>query len=501
MSLLLAAQCLALSAPLSSNAAWAADETTESAPSWNEFKSDSSRIIEGGRNKSIAASKSATGNADAAVLTPALNTTSAADTTTAADTTLGAPASVEATISSPSTVATPSSFAASVTAPSPVPDADVDNDGSKATNFVVPATATPAGPVTSMIGSPLPGSPAPASNSNAEIGLKIAPRVGSPDTLGTSDSLSGDMLHALGATVNVQSKPDADGTISEDGVLVLDCDAKDDSVDEVKYSKLEMNTAGTHIKTGAVFPVVISSQLSSKTSKKGDAVEARLKYDLRVGDKLVARKGAEVHGHINYSLKARPAMRALISHERWYRNSGCIGLEFDEIVNEKGEHLPLVASPARASRIVNNKHEGRLLGVNKDGQIACPSSQQWRDRAIRVGIHAALAPAGVFSFGAVPIALGLYGAANPSFAFMKPVGDNVRHRRIKGFAWGFISGVPGGMIIEDSIVKGQETIIQPGDEFLAEFHQEFNGVPSTDAQIAPDATTKVHGEVFSESAK
>ena len=182
-------------------------------------------------------------------------------------------------------------------------------------------------------------------------------------------------------------------------------------------------------------------------------------------------------------------MRALISSERWYRNAGCIGLEFDEVINDKGEHLPLVAAPAKASRIVVNKNEGRILGVNKDGQIACPSSLQWRDRAVRIGIHAALAPAGVFSFGAVPLAMGLYGAANPSFAFMKPVGNSVRHRRLKGFAWGFISGVPGGMIIEDSIVKGQESVIKPGDVFLAEFRQEFNGQPSTEAEDKGDQPT------------
>src|SRR5208337_3104924 len=112
---------------------------------------------------------------------------------------------------------------------------------------------------------------------------------------------------------------------------IVEGDEKTQSPDEIKYQNLETDEGKTHIKAGAVFPVVISSQISSKTSKKGDPVEARLKYDLKIGDRLIAHKGAEVHGHINYSLKARPAMRALISHERWYRNAGCLGLEFDEI--------------------------------------------------------------------------------------------------------------------------------------------------------------------------
>ena len=107
-----------------------------------------------------------------------------------------------------------------------------------------------------------------------------------------------------------------------------------------------------------------------------------------------------------------------------------------------------------------------------------------------------MAPAGVFSFGAMPVALGVIGAVNPSFAFMKPIGQNVRHRRIKGFVWGALSGVPGSWLIEDTVVKGQEAVIKPGDEFLVEFQQEFTGEPASEATLIPGASSKVHGEVM-----
>ncbi|MCB1862252.1 MAG: hypothetical protein KDI47_11050, partial [Gammaproteobacteria bacterium] len=42
----------------------------------------------------------------------------------------------------------------------------------------------------------------------------------------------------------------------------------------------------------------------------------------------------------------------------WYRNSGCLGIMFDEIINEKNEHIALDAKPARKDRIVKNKAEG-----------------------------------------------------------------------------------------------------------------------------------------------
>jgi hypothetical protein len=277
---------------------------------------------------------------------------------------------------------------------------------------------------------------------------------------------------------------------------IIDNDEIVEVKETIKYKELPTDDGKTKIIAGAQFPVVICSQINSKTAKAGDSIEARLKYDLKIGDRLIAPKGSIVNGHLNYALKARCTMRSLLSTERWYRNSGCIGVAFDEIVTEKGEHIPLIATPAQMARIVKNKAEGRVLGVNHKGQITGPWSQQLRYKAIRIGLNFALAPAGVFSFGAMPVALGCIGAANPSFAFCKPVGLNVRHRRLKGFALGFLSGVPGSWIIEDTVIKGQEAIIKPGDELLAEFQQEFTGEPATDADLIAGGKGKVHGQVL-----
>lgn len=283
--------------------------------------------------------------------------------------------------------------------------------------------------------------------------------------------------------------------------VVVDNDEAEEVEETLKYEEMPTDDGKTKAKVGARFPVVVTSQISSKTAKKGEPIQARLKYDLKIGDRIVAKKGAVVNGHINYSLKARTILHSLVSPERWYRNSGCIGLAFDEIINDKGEHLPLSAQPSRQARIVKNKGEGRELGVNHNGQVTGPWAQQLRYKAVRIGLNAALAPAGVFSFGAMPVALGVLGAANPSFAFSRPVGLNVRHRRLKGFAWGFLSGIPGSWLIEDTTVKGQEAIIKPGDEFYCELVQEFTGEPATDAMLMPGASTKLKGEVLTDPKK
>jgi hypothetical protein len=278
--------------------------------------------------------------------------------------------------------------------------------------------------------------------------------------------------------------------------IVIDNDEIVEQEATIAYEEMPLDDeTKTKVKAGARFPIVITSEITSRTAKKGDPVHGRLKYDLKIGDRHVAKKGSVVRGHLNYALPARTPMHAMLSPNRWYRNSGCLGITFDEIISENNEHIPLVAEPARQALYVKNKGEGRVLGINHKGQIVGPFSQWARYKAIRVGMNFAMAPLGAMSFGAMPVALGVIGAANPSFAFMKPVGLNVRHRRLKGFAWGFLSGVPGSWLIEDTTVKGQESVIKPGDEFLAEMRQEFTGEPASDAEMLGGANSKVQGEI------
>lgn len=284
--------------------------------------------------------------------------------------------------------------------------------------------------------------------------------------------------------------------------IIIDNDLERDK-ENTTYQWKEIPDANgkTQIETGAQFPVCLISAHSSKTAKVGDPVEARLKVDIRIGGKLIAPKGAMVLGHINSCERARKMLKAELSTKRWMRPSGALGLQFDEIVTAKGEHLPLIAKPARQPRIVNNKAGGRLLGVNHLGQVVSPLSFQVKQQAIHLAIRAGASAGGVFSLGAVPLACGVLGAINPSFAFMHPVGTNVRHRRLKGFGLGVVSGLPGGFLISDYIIRGEESVLQPGDEFLAEFKQTFTGEAASEAQLAPNVKTKVHGEVQPEKGK
>ncbi len=287
-----------------------------------------------------------------------------------------------------------------------------------------------------------------------------------------------------------------ESNVVQDDVLIVDSDDPSASETSEVWQELKDQPGMTKISSGACFPVVISSGLTSKLTKVGDPVEAALKIDITIGGKLIAKKGDKVVGRVVTCHKARRILHAELSGKRWMRANGAIGLQFDEIVTQKGEHLPLVAKPAQRSRIVKNVNEGRVLGVNDNGEIAGPLSTQLKHQAAHLAIRGAASAGGALSFGIVPVAYGIVGAINPSFAFLHPVGKNVPHRRLKGFAMGLASGVPGGFLIADSIIKGVEAEVKPGDEFLAQFHQDFTGEAATSATLIPGASQKVRGEVI-----
>ncbi len=298
-----------------------------------------------------------------------------------------------------------------------------------------------------------------------------------------------------------QAVPPLPGAVSLDsGPIVIDNDTAGALVEEkFQWQEIPDSDGKTQIQAGARFPVEISSAISSKTARVGDPVQARLKVDIKIGGKLIAQKGELVVGHVKTANKARRMLQSYIPGKRFWRANGSIGLQFDEIVTDKGEHIPLVAAPARASRIVKNKNEGRVLGINHHGEVATPLSIQLKHQALHLAIRGAASAGGVFSFGIVPVAYGVVGAMNPDFAFLHPVGKNVPHRRLKGFAMGAVSGLPGGFLIADYIIRGSEAVIKPGDEFLAELKQDFTGEAATAAQLIPGASTKVRGEVLPDS--
>lgn len=283
-------------------------------------------------------------------------------------------------------------------------------------------------------------------------------------------------------------------------VIVIDNDmykqkSENSAKDSSSWSTVKAENGKTMILAGARFPVVLVSSHNSKNCRIGDRVEARLKADILIGERLIAKMNDHVLGHVTSSHKARRLLIAQLAPKRWMRANGAIGIKFDEIITYEGQHIALTAAPARMARIIENKNEGRVLGVNHKGEIAAPLSTQLKNQGVQLAIRGAAGAGGIFSMGAVPVLFGLIGALHPEFAFLHPVGKNMPHRRLKGFGMGFLNGLPGGFIIADWVLRGVESVLKPGDEFLVEFQQDFNGEVSTTAQLEPQERTKVRAEI------
>lgn len=373
---------------------------------------------------------------------------------------------------------------------------------------LVPVTAAP----TESASAPLPGTQTDSDQSAphaqaAPIDLKSAsetPRSIAFKAEGADLDVGAGVLEIDDVLTKNELSPltgQIESSIVEEEVIVIDNDLAEAVGTEEVWQEMKDEPGMTKISAGACFPVAIVSSLNSKLNKTGDPIEARLKTDIKIGGKLIARKGDKVVGHVSTCHKARRMLHAELSGKRWMRANGAIGLQFDEILTQEGEHLPLIAKPAQKSRIVKNVYEGRVMGVNDNGEIAGPLSTQLKHQAAHLAIRAAASAGGVMSFGIVPAAYGIVGAINPSFAFLHPVGKNVPHRRLKGFAMGVASGLPGGFLIADTIIRGVEAEVKPGDEFLVKLHQDFTGEAASSATLIPGASQKVRGEVVNPKKK
>jgi hypothetical protein len=339
---------------------------------------------------------------------------------------------------------------------------------------------------------------APEGKENLNQVLAPSSEEGSADLASTliPDTVQQSAPRSIAARIDISKSAAAESAaiavVDNDAEKTQDCQPNETA----RWQETIDSQGNSHIATGVRFPIVAVSSLSSRTAKVGDRMEARLKADLKINGRLIAPKGAHVVGHVSSSYKARRLLVAEVSLHRAMRANGALGITFDAIVTENGELLPLVAKPARQARIIKNHNEGRVLGVNHNGEIAAPLSTQLKHQGEHLAIRGAAAVGGVFTMGAVPVLFGVLGAMNPSFAFMQPVGNNVSHRRLKGFGMGVLSGLPGGFVVADFFIRGVEAQVKPGDEFLVELHQNFTGEPSNSAEIVAGQQKTVKGEVL-----
>ncbi|HMO22921.1 MAG TPA: hypothetical protein PKC98_18315, partial [Candidatus Melainabacteria bacterium] len=132
-------------------------------------------------------------------------------------------------------------------------------------------------------------------------GALVTEKVSIPASNNTSSSPILSIEEALGEDAEVVVFTD-----EEADVIVIDNDLETEVAfeEEYKWEEIADSPDKTKIAAGARFPVCVISSISSKTAKKGDPVEARLMTDIKIGGRLIARRGDMVIGRIDTVSKA-----------------------------------------------------------------------------------------------------------------------------------------------------------------------------------------------------
>ena len=216
------------------------------------------------------------------------------------------------------------------------------------------------------------------------------------------------------------------------------------------------------------FDVALTGGLDSKTAKVGQPVTARLVGEIRDGSKLLAPAGSEVSGNVTEVYGSRRLLHAEVSTKRWMRAGAGIGLHFDRIVPPHGAALKIDAVPVaivgKPDEIGKKTDDGAT--VSKNGNVEASRKKDLKPKLARTAL-------GVAAFVAGPItavAGAAAGAIKPSTVLPEASDESAqKHRRLKGMATGAVAGLPGGFLINDSVLKGQQAVLKPGTRITLEW--------------------------------
>jgi hypothetical protein len=262
---------------------------------------------------------------------------------------------------------------------------------------------------------------------------------------------------------------------------------------EYGYNRLSIPTA-------VQISVVFKTPIDSRKTLDGAKIEALLKEDLVVGDTIVAPQGSRIVGHVEYIRHARRMTEATLANHGRFKQGAALKVLFTKIVTTDGETLYILGrlSQQSATLTIDGGRFDREVSINKDGAFdraeeVLTSGDKVLSNLIGQGVGTVLTPLGsVASFGALPVIMGIMGAAEPSLMTNKPVVMDDKHVRIKGFTLGVVESLPGGQLMVPFIIKGSELRIKQGDEYLVQVHSPYTPKEKLTAQMQ---TQTVDGEI------
>ncbi len=203
---------------------------------------------------------------------------------------------------------------------------------------------------------------------------------------------------------------------------------------------------------------ILLTGLNSQTSKNGQTVEVKLSQNLNLNGKVIAKTNSIIIGHITKIEQPKRFIHSEVSAHSFMKPGARIFIEFNKI-KAGNKIIAIDAKPCPKTVIVESKQYA--IKVDKDSSIVSSTPGDVKSKVGRTSIQVASWIGAPFT----PIIGGIVGAIKPNVMLPEATDTKSRkHRRLKGMAAGAIAGVPGGFLINDSVLKGRNTVLKSGSK-------------------------------------
>jgi hypothetical protein len=220
--------------------------------------------------------------------------------------------------------------------------------------------------------------------------------------------------------------------------------------------------------------VTSKRKIETAYAHKGDVFEGELTKDLTFPNQITIPAGSRVIGQLAQVQRGRRLASTLVSKNGRFRRNAFFTVKLDEIITPKQFHIKITGTICPQYHVFKNAGEFKASVVGDGGQILGVDNLSKDESSEATKILKMLAQTAVkqaagnmISFGAMPILMGVAGALQPSWVSGKSPGEIDTTSRSKGFVLGATGQIPGGNIIRDFILKGDELRIDEDDELMA----------------------------------
>ncbi len=302
--------------------------------------------------------------------------------------------------------------------------------------------------------------------------------------------------HRCCSSPAIQTAPLDGNKVESSGPIVIDNDEAQ-LQGEYEWKEIPDGPDKTHIVAGARFPVAVQSQLSSKTAKVGDLVEARHEDRSQNRRSYDCAQGLNCNRTHHRRHKGAKVARGRIYSQ--YRGCACQArLGCNSTKSSMTKTSIFRWWPHREKSAHNQESCGRTRARGQcqraSGKPARPTTAR---QALHLAIRAAASAGGVFSFGIVPAVFACTGAISPSFAYCRPRRQKRTPPQVEGFQHGTRLRIAGRIPClgqhhsrRRSSNPSREMSSKPNSKRTS------RAKPRREANLLPGAKTKVHGIVL-----